>query len=96
MAKKQSEIRNTFNMLITQFTSILNKNWEEDQVSIFLILYQNTEDLIPNNDGQDFLDILAATIHKANVENLSDFFTISHLNVKEPKTYKQAMNKPNV
>lgn len=38
--------------------------------------------------------LLVATIHKTNVKNPSNFSTISHFDVEEPETCKQAINGP--
>lgn len=81
-AKKQSEIGNTLNALITQLTSMLDEDLERDPVSMFLTLCQSTDEPVPNDDGQDPLHILAATIHKANAKNPSDFSATSQLDVK--------------
>lgn len=66
--------------------------FEEDQVSMFLLSCQNAEEAIPNYDKQDSLHILIAIIYKVNAENLNDFSAIFYLDVKEPETYKRAMN----
>ncbi len=44
----------------------------------------------------DPLPILAAFIHKANVEILSDFLSLSQLDVEEPEIYEQAMSRSHV
>lgn len=94
--KKQSGTENTLNALITQLTSMLDKDWERNQVLTFLTLCQSTEDLVLNDDRQDPLHILVATIHKANAKNPSNFFTTSQLDVKEPETYERAINRPHI
>lgn len=94
MAKKWNKTRNTLNTLITHLISMLNEDWERDQISTFLTLCQSTKNPVSNNDGQDLLYILVATIHKANAKNPSNFSATSQLNVKEPETYKQTINRP--
>ena len=92
--KKQSKTGNSVDAFITQLNSILEEDWGDDQVSTFLVSCQSIEETEPDNDEQDPLYILAATIHKANAENPSDFSAIFHLNVKELETYERAMNGP--
>ena len=87
---------NTIYTLVTQLTSLLDKNWEDDaKVSAFLAsCYDQDQD--PGNEALKSklnpLYILATAIQKANAANPADFSSISQLNVEEPETYKLAMS----
>lgn len=61
---------------------------------MFLASCQSVEETVLNNDEQDPLHILVATIYKIHAKNPSNFSTTSHLNVEELETYKQAMSRP--
>lgn len=50
MPKNQSKIENIINALITQLISILEEDWEENQVSTFLISSQSIEETVSNDD----------------------------------------------
>lgn len=90
--KKQSKTGNSVDALITQLNSILEEDWGSDQVSTFLVSCQSIEETELDDDDQNPLYILAATIHKANAENPSDFSATFHLDVEEPETYERVMN----
>ena len=97
-AKKQEG--STIHTLVTQVTSLLDKNWEDDaKVSAFLASCCD-QDQDPGNEALesklDPLYILATAIQKANAANPADFSSTSHLDVKEPETYERAMSGPHV
>lgn len=84
-------------LLVAQLTSLFNKDREHNEkISAFLASYKDNQD--PANktleSGLDPLYILVIAIQKANAANTTDFLSISQLDVKEPKTYKQAMSRP--
>lgn len=89
----KSQDGNTIHALVTQLTSLLDKDWEENtKVSAFLASCcdkdQGLSDEAPDIDAElDPLHILAASIHKANAGNPSDFSSSSQLDVEEPETY---------
>lgn len=90
MSKKQNEIKSA-RALIMELTSLLEKDWKENQTSAFLTAYEREE----NNDynganptEQDLLYILATAIYKANIANPSDFFLSMQLDIEKPKTYR--------
>lgn len=55
--------------------------------------YDTSKEVGPKYDsGIEPLYILASVINKADVENASEFVMATQLDVKEPETYKWAMN----
>lgn len=95
-SKKQKEDKSA-RALITELTSLLEKNWEKDQVLAFLTIYEEDKEdknlSRTNPTKEDLLHIQATIIHKANAVNPSNFFLPTQLNIKEPETYKQAMSR---
>lgn len=89
MLKKQNESKSA--KAITELILLLEKNWEEDQTSTFLLIYKKEQDKEfsrVNFTKQDLLHILAMAIYKANAINPSDFSSLTLLNVKELEIYE--------
>lgn len=84
MPKKQSKVKST-KVLITEITSLFEKNWERDQTSAFLTACKRKEDKNFNRTNltkQDPLHILVAAIHKVNAANLSNFSLSTQLDIE--------------
>lgn len=75
--------------LIILLVKLLNNNWEEEKVSVFFNSID--QENVPNID-LDLLQILAATLYKANFTYLGIFVHITQLDVKELEAYKWAMS----
>ncbi len=96
MPKRQEEAEST-RALIIELTSLLGKEWEDDQALAFLTFCKKNKDKDSKGVSsieQNLLHILATAIYKANATNLSDFTSSTQLDIEEPKTYKRAMRGP--
>lgn len=45
---------------------------------------------------EDLLHILAISMQKANAASSAEFLSLSQFDIKKPKSYKQAINRPHV
>lgn len=75
---------NDIERLIALQTKLLDNDQKKDHISINQDKASDT--------GLDPLHILAISLPKANSIDHGDFLFITHLNIKEPETYKQAMS----
>ena len=91
----KSQDGNTIHIFVTQLTSLVNKDLEKNtKVSAFLASFcdkdQGLNNKAPYIEAElDQLNISAASIHKTNTGNPSDFLSSSQLDVEEPKTNRQ-------
>lgn len=71
---------------------MLDNDWEKsDKVTAFLASSYNHDSDSKIELKTDSLHILATAIDKANIEDINEFTLLTQFNIKEPKTYKQAM-----
>lgn len=77
MPKRQGGVEST-KVLITELISLLEKDWEEDQVLTFLTTYKKDKDTVSrrtNSIEQNPLYILVMAIYKANTTNPNNFLS---------------------
>ncbi len=90
MPKRQEKAQGT-RALIIELISLLEKDWENDQVSAFLTTREKNKDQDSKGVSsieQDPLHILPTAIHKINTTNPSNFTSSTQLDVEEPETYE--------
>ena len=96
--KMQEEGESAVYALITKLTSLLEKDWEDDQVLASLTTCEGSNEDDDSNKADSFeadpLHILAAAINKANAGNPSDFSSSTQLDVEETETCERAMSGP--
>ena len=86
---------NVIHTLVTQLASLLDKDWEEEEkISALLASWENSQKENSTYETKmDPLQILAASIQKANAGNPADFLSTTQLDIEELEMYKQAISK---